>query len=135
MQTLVLIAALVTAAAPSGDAAIRAKAGTSEIVIRTTSRLAGAIDSLTWNGKEFIDSADHGRQLQSASNFDVGTRFTPETFNPTEAGSRGDGAGPTSTSKLLSLQHRRELPRDVHTDGLLVPPRREVVRQSRQEQD
>ena len=80
---------------PDGDAEIRAPVGESEIVITTTSRLAGAIHSLTWNGKEFIDSFDHGRQLQSASNFDAGTPITGETFNPTEAGSRDDGAGPS----------------------------------------
>jgi len=87
----------------SGDAVIRAPAGGSEIVITTTSRLAGAIHSLTWNGREFIDSADHGRQLQSASNLDLGGGFHNETFNPTEAGSMHDGAGPTSTSRLLWL--------------------------------
>jgi hypothetical protein len=88
---------------PTGNAEIRGKTGDSEIVIRTTSRLAGAIDSLTWKGREFIDSADHGRQLQSASNFDAGSQLVAETFNPTEAGSRRDGAGPTSTSQLLHL--------------------------------
>src|SRR6185436_18935187 len=89
----------------SGDSVIRAPAGGSEIVITTTSRCAGAIHSLTWNGKEFIDSADHGRQLQSASNFDAGKEpFFPETFNPTEAGSARDGAGKKSTSKLLELR-------------------------------
>ena len=87
----------------SGDSTIRAKAGSSEIVIKTTSRLAGAIDSLTWNGKQFIDSHDHGRQLQSASNFDVGTKFVAETFNPTEAGSRFDALGAKSSSKLIEL--------------------------------
>lgn len=86
-----------------GNVSIRGKFGDSEIVITTTDRLAGAIHSLTWKGKEFIDSHDHGRQLQSASNFDAGSRFTGETFNPTEAGSRRDGAGPTSTSRLLHL--------------------------------
>src|SRR4051812_49676889 len=89
---------------PSGDAVIRGRAGPSEIVITTTSRLAGAIHSLTWGGKEFIDSADHGRQLQSASNLDCGERFIPEVFNPTEAGSRADGAGPLSSSRLLRLR-------------------------------
>jgi hypothetical protein len=93
--------AALSAELPSGDATIRAKAGVSEIVITTTARLAGAIHSLTWKGREFIDSADHGRQLQSAANFDDGTPITAETFNPTEAGSRGDGAGERSTSRLL----------------------------------
>ncbi len=88
---------------PSGDSVIRAQTSDSEIVITTTARLAGAIHSLTWNGREFIDSADHGRQIQSASNFDAGSPFTPETFNPTEAGSVLDGAGLKSSSRLLHL--------------------------------
>ena len=88
-------------AAPTGNATIRAKAGPAEIIVTTTARLAGAIHSLTWNGREFIDSFDHGRQLQSASNLDCGTPITGETFNPTEAGSRRDGAGETSSSRLL----------------------------------
>lgn len=86
-----------------GNATIRAKTADSEIVITTTRRLAGAIHSLTWNGREFIDSADHGRQLQSASNLDAGSPIKAETFNPTEAGSRRDGAGERSTSRLLHL--------------------------------
>jgi len=86
---------------PAGDGTIRARAGASEIVITTTSRLAGAIHSLTWNGREFINSADHGRQLQSASNLDCGTPISGETYNPTEAGSRRDGAGEKSSGRLL----------------------------------
>lgn len=85
----------------SGDATISAPAGPSRIVITTTQRLAGAVHSLTWNGREFIDSTDHGRQLQSASNLDAGSLITAETFNPTEAGSRFDGAGRQSSSRLL----------------------------------
>lgn len=88
---------------PDGNGVIRRKAGSSEIVITTTKRLAGAIDSLTWNGKEFIDSHDHGRQLQSACSFNCGqtNAFWAECYNPTEAGSRKDGLGETSSSKLL----------------------------------
>jgi hypothetical protein len=89
--------------ADDGDSIIRAKAGTSDIVITTTQRLAGGIHSLKWNGKEFIDSHDHGRQLQSASNLDLGKKFIPEVFNPTEAGSSADGTGNKSSSKLLHL--------------------------------
>lgn len=91
---------------PSGNATIRGKVGDDEIVITTTKRLAGAIHSLTFRGQEYIDSVDHGRQLQSASNFDVGGPFFPETFNPTEAGSRRDGAGDSSSSRLLHLLAR-----------------------------
>lgn len=88
-----------------GKAVIRGKAGKSEIVITTTNRLAGAIHSLTWNGKEFIDSHDHGRQLQSAASFDCAStkEFWAERFNPTEAGSRTDGIGDKSSCKLLRI--------------------------------
>jgi hypothetical protein len=86
-----------------GDCQIRARAGKSEIVITTTARLAGAIHSLRWNGKEFIDSKDHGRQLQSASSFDNSPVASAETFNPTEAGSRRDGVGTHTTSRLLEM--------------------------------
>ena len=91
--------------APSGNATIRGKAGSSEIVITTTDRLAGAIHSLKWDGKEFIDSHDHGRQLQSAASFDCASskEFWAECFNPTEAGSRADGTGEKSSSKLLRI--------------------------------
>ena len=68
---LVAMRSLTNAAdAPTGDATIRAAAGGSEIVITTTSRLAGAIHSVTWNGKEFIDSTDHG--CDSASSVSTG---------------------------------------------------------------
>lgn len=89
----------------NGDSVIRGNAGQSAIVIKTTNRLAGAIDSLTWNGMQFIDSYDHGRQLQSALSFDGGSDepFWAERFNPTEAGSRGDHTGDTSTSRLIHL--------------------------------
>ena len=93
----------ILAAPPEGDAQIRARAGESEIVITTTRRLAGAIHSLTWNGKEFINSTDHGRQLQSACSFDNSPVANAETFNPTEAGSRLDGAGTHTTSRLLEI--------------------------------
>ncbi len=102
--TLLLVCSVRVLAA-DGDARISAPYAGSQIVVKTTNRLAGAIDSVTWNGKEFIDSADHGRQLQSASNFDAGHgKMIGETFNPTEAGSRRDGAGATSSSKLLCLK-------------------------------
>lgn len=90
-----------------GDAVVSAGVGDTRITLTTTRRLAGAIHSLTWRGREFIDSADHGRQLQSASNLDLARPpMFAETFNPTEAGSRFDGAGPTSTSRLLELTAR-----------------------------
>lgn len=72
------------------------------IQVRFSRRFAGAIDSLTWKGKEFVNSYDHGRLIQSAVSFDG----LFECLNPTEAGSRADGGGQASSSKLLALQAR-----------------------------
>ena len=104
---------------PTGNATIRMPAGVSEIAITTTDRLAGAIHSLTWNGKEFVDSFDHGRQIQSASNLDNGTPIFAETFNPTEAGSRWDGRGDGSSSRLLHLlaKEERYRPERIHRNA------------------
>ena len=103
--------ALAQAPAVSGDAEISGTIGGKPLVIRTTSRLAGAIDSVKWDGVEFIDSHDHGRQLQSALNADVDGVFHVECYNPTEAGSVVDALGPKSTSRLEFLSTK---------DGLLT---------------
>lgn len=102
---LLLLPALACAQAPvvSGDAELAGTIGGQPLVIRTTSRLAGAIDSVKWAGVEFIDSHDHGRQLQSALNADVDGVFHVECYNPTEAGSVVDALGPKSTSRLEFL--------------------------------
>jgi hypothetical protein len=97
--------AVVGAPVVSGDAVIHAPAGSSEIVIKTTSRMAGAIESLQWGGKEFINDSDHGRVLQTAWNGNAGREpIADETFNPTEAGSLDDGSGVPSSSQLLAIQ-------------------------------
>jgi len=92
----------------SGDAVFKKQINKDEASITTTSRLAGAIHSFKFRGKEYIDSFDHGRQLQSASNFNMGKKFIPEVFNPTEAGSEFDAKGPKSSSKLLFLEVNNE---------------------------
>ena len=58
-------------ASPSGNASIRGQAGSSAIVITTTDRLAGAIHSLTWGGKEFIERQWNVRMPK------VGTFYNP----------------------------------------------------------
>lgn len=70
------------------------------IHIATLSNGAGAIGSLTWNGLEFINSYDHGRELQSAITYDnIG-----EQANPTEAGSSFDAEiSNPSSSKLIYM--------------------------------
>ncbi|MFZ0546251.1 MAG: hypothetical protein WAM60_12475 [Candidatus Promineifilaceae bacterium] len=67
--------------------------------IRVSDRFGGAVDSLTWRGKEFINTWDHGRQISyawSLNNYG-------ECLNPTEPGSAADYQSPTSTSELLSV--------------------------------
>jgi hypothetical protein len=55
----------------------------------------GAFASLKWNGVEFINHHDRGRELQSASHFDE----HGECYNPTEAGTYSDRL--TSSSQVL----------------------------------
>lgn len=85
---------------PGGRATIRRPFGGSTIAVGVSARTAGAIDSLTWGGTQFVNAFDHGRELQSAVTFDG----YGECLNPTEAGSDKDGAGPRSTSLLTVLE-------------------------------
>ncbi len=66
------------------------------ISLTASRRVAGAIDSVFWNGKEFINSYDHGRQLQPA----LSKNGFGECYNPTLAGSAPDGLS-AGTSSLL----------------------------------
>lgn len=93
------MALTVTSHAADGNLVISRQAGPWPIVIKTCAHDAGAICSLRWRGKEFIDDYDHGRQLQSAVVFDR----TGETFNPTEAGASflTDGINPHPSSSVL----------------------------------
>lgn len=68
--------------------------------IRTSAQFAGAVSSLSFRGREYVDTADHGRELQSAASFDG----FGECFNPTEAGNAADARKPTSSSRLLSAR-------------------------------
>lgn len=70
------------------------------ITISTCDHDAGAICSLIWNGKQFIDDHDHGRQLQSAVSYD----YKGENFNPTEAGASiyTDGVNPRPSSSEMT---------------------------------
>lgn len=89
-----------------GDAQLAIEVEGDPMTIATTARLSGAIHSIRWRDFEFIDSHDHGRQLQSAFSFDGGLQgeFWAERFNPTEAGSRRDGTGNSSSSHLLAFE-------------------------------
>ena len=70
-----------------------------ELELVISARFAGAVESLTWRGKEFINIFDHGRQISYAWHFDGYS----ECLNPTEPGTANDGRGLVSTSQLLSV--------------------------------
>jgi hypothetical protein len=72
-----------------------------EIRLSTREMEGGAVSSLLWNNREFLDSSDHGRELQSDVNFDG----LGECNNPTEAGSHDDAAGFKSSSVVLSMNN------------------------------
>jgi hypothetical protein len=77
---------------------------TTPIVVTASSRFGGAIDSINWKNLEFINSSDHGRCLQSASQFyDYANSWSPECYNPTEAGSNADGSGSCSHSQINAM--------------------------------
>lgn len=81
------------------------------VTVSCSKQFAGAIDSIMWNGFEFINSYDHGRQAQYAWQYGstpTGTATHPifdapyaEKFNPTEAGCEADAVG-LPTSSLLT---------------------------------
>lgn len=67
---------------------------------------AGAIRSLTFRGVEYVDNFDHGRQIQSALQVDG----LGECYNPTEAGSKADGAeSRTSSVSQIATTHGNSL--------------------------
>jgi hypothetical protein len=94
-----LCAATTTRAQVNGNATISGSAFGQPLTVGTSSQFAGAVSSVKWGGKEFINNWDHGRQL--TPNYQFFNRFI--CYNPYETGSLEDGNKPTSTSKLLSL--------------------------------
>src|SRR5437763_4350047 len=96
---LILSAVSATRAQVNGNATISAPALGQQLSVSTSSQYAGAVSSIKWGNKEFINNWDHGRQLQL--NIQFFNRFI--CYNPYEAGSFEDGKSSTSTAKLLSL--------------------------------
>lgn len=97
---LLLCATAMTRAQVNGNSTISATDpvfGT--ISVSTSNQFAGAVSSIKWNGKEYVNNWDHGRQLQL--NMQFFNRYC--CYNPYEAGSFEDARGGTSTSKCLSL--------------------------------
>ena len=72
----------------------------SVIKIGISNRNAGAVCSMVFDGVEFVNDHDHGRQMQVAWIYNG----MGEEYNPTEAGADYDQMGQTSTSQLLSVK-------------------------------
>jgi hypothetical protein len=97
---LLVIIRPISALAATGDFKIEEPALASTLQIETSARFAGSVSSLIFRGKQFVDTRDHGRELQSASSFDG----FGECFNPTQAGNVTDGDKQTTTSRLLAAR-------------------------------
>ena len=72
------------------------------VYLRVSAQFAGAVDSLVWRGKQFINIYDHGRQISYAWQMDR----HGECLNPTEPGSASDLFKPGSTSLLKQVCQR-----------------------------
>jgi len=66
--------------------------------VSANSRYGAAIYSIVLGNFQFVDSADHGREVQTAWQLDGQI----EGQNPTEAGSSADGNGYLSSTKIIS---------------------------------
>lgn len=70
-----------------------------ELTLRVSARFGGAVESVRWRGKEFINIFDHGRQISYAwAQNDAGG-----CLNPTEPGSADDLFDQSSSTQLLSV--------------------------------
>jgi alpha-tubulin suppressor-like RCC1 family protein len=83
----------------NGNATISGTAFGQSLTLSTSSFVAGAVTSIKWGGKEYINNWDRGRQLQLNTQFF--NRY--ECYNPYEAGSLYDALAQPTSSKLLSL--------------------------------
>lgn len=79
--------------------------GSNPVTVSTLNNVyGGAISSLIWKQREFINNYDHGRQIQSALQVDG---FV-ECNNPTESGSEADGKKSSSTSQVIFEKKNRD---------------------------
>lgn len=111
--------ALAQSTGQSGDLSISSTVNGSTLEVTASgSQFAGAISSLQYRGVEYVDIADHGRQIQTAFSFDN----LGECYNPTEAGTARDGASLTSSSKLLSLTNSGNVLRSSNQPAFWLAP-------------
>jgi hypothetical protein len=92
--------------------------GSPQTVSIDPAKYAGAIDSITYRGVQFIDTYDHGRELQSAIDPDS----LGECLNPTEAGTRADGRDKPTSSETLLATNRSNTLRTVTRPAFWLSP-------------
>ncbi|MHA7628952.1 hypothetical protein [Corallococcus sp. M7] len=71
--------------------------GNATVQMGTSASHGGAVTSLVYGGREYINNKDHGRQMQVAFSLDG----YDEALMPTEAGSNRNGSDPVSTTQVL----------------------------------
>jgi len=81
-----------------------------ETVIKFGSTYGAAEYSLIWKGFEFVDSLDHGREIQTAYQLNG----LGESYNPTEAGASADPTGSTKTVILSAAANGKVFTSSVH---------------------
>jgi len=105
--------ALLSEVAGAAQLSIQGVVNGSQATVAASSDYGGAITSFDYRGIQYIDTADHGRELQSASAFDN----HGECFNPTEAGNRDN-----YPSQLLSWSNDGEVLRTATNMAFWDPP-------------
>jgi hypothetical protein len=91
------LCALLMLFAPADEWSVKRPVINSTLSLHASRRTAGAIDSLKFRDREFVNAYDHGREWQTAVSYDG----FGECLNSTESGSSKDGTGPDSSSQLL----------------------------------
>ena len=89
------------------------------LVLKSRGDYAGAISSLSYGGREYLDGTEHGYLLQGAVQYDGGA----ECLNPTQAGSRTDPPG-RSSSRLLQAEMGPAIYRTTTQMAYWTPPGR-----------
>lgn len=72
------------------------------LTLRVSARFGGAVESIYWRGKEFLNIYDHGRQISYAWHLDG----WGECLNPTEPGAAADNFLQSSTTVLEQVCSR-----------------------------
>jgi hypothetical protein len=102
LRLLASTALVILPSAAHADTSIsQAANGGTLTVTASGGRFAGAISSLTFRNVQYVNIADHGREIQSAIQLDG----FGECLNPNEAGSKADGASLTSSSVVNSISN------------------------------